>query len=110
MASRLIYILLMGPSANTLSNYVHNTSQFIESLALAIARDNCQMPLPETMVAPVFRVVDDTMFTEAYRSNLSPTGSEPVAQNVIPIFVYYCSATVRKIFNGINRYLRMTGI
>jgi hypothetical protein len=55
-------------------------------LALAIAKEKKQMPLPGTMGAPVFGGADVTKFIEAYESLSSRTGTDPAAEDVIATF------------------------
>jgi hypothetical protein len=63
-------------------------------LALAIAKEKKQMPLPCTMGAPVFGRADVTKFIQAYESLSSRTGTDPAAQDVIVTFLYYCSEVI----------------
>jgi len=95
-----------GPSANASCNHVHDQMQFIESFALAIAKEKRQMPLPGTMGAPVFGGVDVTKFIEAYESLSSRTGTDLVAEDVIATFPYYCSETIQETIKMMNGYLR----
>jgi len=58
-------------------------------LALAIAKEKKQMPLPGAMGAPVFGAADVTQFIEAYKSLFSRTGTDLAAEDVIATFPYY---------------------
>jgi hypothetical protein len=75
-------------------------------LALAIAKEKRQMPLPGTMGAPVFRGADVTKFIEAYESLSSRTGTDPAAEDVIATFPYYCSETIQETIKMMSGYLK----
>jgi hypothetical protein len=74
-------------------------------LALAIAKEKKQMPLPGTMGAPVFGGAHVTKFIEAYESLSSRTETDPAAEDVIATFPYYCSETIQETMKMMNGYL-----
>jgi hypothetical protein len=74
-------------------------------LALAIAKEKKQMPLPGTMGAPVFRGADVTKFIKAYESLSSRTRTDPAAEHVIATFPYYCLETIQETIKMMNGYL-----
>jgi hypothetical protein len=94
-----------GPAANASPNHAHNQRQFIGSLALAIAMEKKQMPLPANLGAPVFGGADVTKFIEAYKSLCSRTGTDPAAEDVIATFPYYCSEMILETIEMMNGYL-----
>jgi hypothetical protein len=92
---------LPGPGHGTCDRAV----TLIESLALAIAQELKQMPLPDTMGAPVFGGADVTKFIQAYESLSSRTGTDPAAADFVVTFLYDCSDTIRETIKMTNGYL-----
>jgi len=64
------------------------------------------MPLLDTMGAPVFGGTDVTNFIVVYEILSSCTGTNPVAEDVIATFPYYCSETIEETIKMMNRYLK----
>jgi len=95
-----------GPFGNALPNHVHNQRQLIESLALAIAKEKKEIPLPGTMGTPVFGGADITKPIKAYESISSRTVTDLAADDDIAMFPYYCSETIQETIKMMNGYLR----
>ena len=74
-------------------------------MALAIAKEKTQMPLPGTMGAPVFGRADVTKSIEAYESLSSRTVTDPASDDVIAKFPYSCSDTIQETIKMMNGYL-----
>jgi hypothetical protein len=74
-------------------------------LALAIAKEKKQMPLPGPMGAPVFCEAVVTKFIEAYESLFSRTGTDLPAEDVITKFPYYCSETIQETIKRMTGYM-----
>jgi hypothetical protein len=67
-----------GPSANTSPNHSQDQRQFIQSLAIAIAKEKIQIPLPGTMGTP-FSQEKMSQNSSKRTSNIPPVG-EPTRQ------------------------------
>jgi len=80
--------------------------QFIESLALSIAKEHMQMPLPGTMGASFSGGADVIKFFKAYKSLSSCTGTDPAAKETIGTLLYCCSEMVQETIRLMNWYFR----
>jgi len=58
------------------------------------------------MGAPVYRGAEVSKFINIYKSISSSTGTNPAAQDVTPIFVYYCSEIILETINMMYHQLR----
>lgn len=72
-----------GASINALANHQLDHNQFIQFLALPIAKDKKQIPHTETIRSPVIREADITTFIETFESPTSCTGMNLVTEDVI---------------------------
>jgi hypothetical protein len=79
----------------------------MESLALAITRDEMQMPLPGPIGTPGFRGPEVTNFIEVYEWLASGAGINRAAVDVIAMFPHYRSGMIHKTIRMRTGYLRM---
>jgi hypothetical protein len=74
-------------------------------MALAIAKEKKQMPLPGTMGALVHGGAHVMEFIEEYQSVTSRTVTDPVDKNIISTIPCYCAETIQETIKIMNRYL-----
>jgi len=64
------------------------------------------MPLPDTMGTPVFGEADVTKFVKVYKCLSSRRRTDPVAEDVIATFPYYCLELIQETIKIMNGYLK----
>jgi hypothetical protein len=75
-------------------------------MALAIAKEKKQMPLPGTMGALVHGGAHVMNFIEEYQSITCRTGTNPVDEDMISTIPCYCAEMIQEPIKIMNRYLR----
>jgi hypothetical protein len=104
-ASQAASSISAGPSTNASPNHAQNQWQFIESLALAIAKEMKRIPLLGTMGAPVFGGTDVTSMIEEYESRSTCTGTHLATQENIATCPYNWLETIQEMMKMLACYL-----